>query len=288
MSRNITFSSVDEIWTATTKPPAYGYDFTLDMAFNFKQATNGIPVAWDNGSEFDNRICEIPKMHLNAAKQIELQTFFESTRGDLFYLGLGNAETGFFPFGADLGDYDNVYGDTSFGCTALTPEYSGVLRSPWLHFNNAITLVMKNKQQYTRPQPVNQGNFYIGNIGLYHPQDEIKVTCESGLQSDVLRGGNCSFVNNGIKADYYTAEVTLTASTANTAAIIDAFQNTHRAKNFPITCPKNIYLFGRKNVNLYNDTNTYIVRLLSNQIKFTHVRLNKFEFTLKLLLVSRS
>lgn len=287
MSIDIVFSSVDEVWSVTTKPPAHGYDFILDMAFNFTQSYNGNLIAWDNGIANDNRICEIPKQHLSASKQFEFETFTESTRGQSIYLTLGNLETGYFPFGADLGCHDNCTGETSFEAYILTPEHSGVLRSPWKHFNNAYTLVMKSRQQFTRPQPVNQGNFFIGNIGLYQPQSEIDVRRVSNLKSDILPGGNCAFVDSGIRSDYYISEVKLVANTINTAAIIDALQNTHRAKNIPITCPNSCYLFGRKNVGLFGAYSTYIVRLLSNKIKFTHVRYNKFEFTLSLLLVGR-
>jgi hypothetical protein len=286
MSINIVYSQ-EGVSFVTTKPPAYGYSTILRMAFDVKLTNFGAAVSWDNGIANDVRLCKIPKMQRNASKQLEIETFFDNVRSELFQLNMGTAPTGFFPFGADLGDCGGS-GANAFDVYALDQTATGVLRAPWLHFDNDLTLVLKNKFAYTRPAQVDQGSFFIGDIGLHHPQSEVDVSRVSSLKADLLHGGNCAFVDNGKIADYYTSNVKLVASTANTAAVIHYLQNTVRSSNFTITSPKNVYLFGRKNVKENGAANVYTVRLLSNEIEFTHVRLNKFEFTLKLLMVGRA
>jgi hypothetical protein len=287
MSVNIAFYKAG-VALVITKPPAYGYSTILSMAFKPVLSTFGTVTAWDNGIANDTRICKIPKMQRNASKQLEIETFFDSVRGELFQLSMGTVPTGFFPFGADLGDYGTT-GHSDFDVYSLDQNSTGVLRAPWLHFENEIALVMKNKITYQQPLPVAQGSFLIGDeIELFHPQSEVDVSRVKSLKTELLHGGNCTSVDNGRVADYYTANVKLVANQPNTAAVIYYLQNTVRSKEFTITCPKNVYLFGRKNVKEDGTPNIYTVRLLSNEIEFTHVRLNRFEFTLRLIMVSRA
>ena len=147
-------------------------------------------------------------MHLNADKQAEINSFFDDNRGEIIrmYMGVdddGPHPTGYFPFGADLGDYCTLPtgGVRYFEVYTIEQGTSGVLRAPWKHFNNELTLVMHDKITYTRPTPAIQGNFFVGAIGLYHPQSEVRVSHKKGLQVDVLHGGNCSVVDNGTLSD---------------------------------------------------------------------------------------
>lgn len=261
------------------KTPPHGYSFLLKMAWETKAAFDGSPISWDNGIAYDTRILNIDKWHNNASKQAELKTFFDRVRTDWFIISLYYEPTGFFPFGADLGDMKN------FSCYKIGHDPSGVLRSPWLHFNNGMSLVMRTKPTYTQLARTNQGNFYFTTIGLHQPQSEIQVEKVSKLSAGDLPGGSAYFVDNGIKAEYYISTVKLQANTANTAAVIDTLQNNIRNQQFSIACPNNVYLFGRDNVGV-GTTTTYTCRLLSNEIEFISERFNKFTFDLKLLMES--
>jgi hypothetical protein len=293
MIRDITFSQISGPGSVTLKPPALGYTFTLDMAFDEPSlTTDGRSIAWDNGIANDTRICPIPTMHLNQQKQLALINFFDDIRTSSFrlYMGVENGvayPTGWFPFGPDYGDYATS-GNSYFTVYKIDHSNSGVLRSPWKHFNNELTLTLSQALTYTPPAASNQGTFYIGSIGLHHPQYEIQVEKIGGIRGGYLPGGTGYYVDSGINSEQYISTVKLQASTGNMAALLTYFQNTVRNKQFKIVCPNQVYLFGRKNVIESNSTTNYYCKLMSNKIVVTHERVNKFTFELKLLMVSKS
>ena len=280
MSITLRTVSPQAAYSVTIKAPYHGYTTTVRMGLHYSRTQAGWVIG-DDGSTYDSRTCEIPTWLLDNTDQLALNTFLNDVdigRGNNFQLELGASASGFFPFGADLGDKNN------FIVSIIDFDRKGAQLNPYLHHLNSLTIayVSGSSSAYTPASAEAEGTLQIGTVTTLRPvQTMPQAVQEQSILREVSRGGVVTSCDLGTSGDYVETALDLEMRPGNCAALI-TYLLTARGGDITVITPANTWLFG-----LPNDyMGTYTTRLLSPEIKITHDNFNLFKTQIKLWMKS--
>lgn len=275
--RTLQLSTIDNSKTITLRTPQYNYEVTIDMSLLSVETESGDVQVFDNGVEFDYRTVNFEWL-LSRDEQLLLNDFINSIRQDEFDIKLGSSSTGFYPFGSDLGDKN------TFRCKLIDIETSGVLREPWLYFNNDVTLRLVSAPDYDLPVVKRDGKWQIGNVtGIRQPQAEVNHVLNRNRSVTSTRSGKVSVVDMGKNSDTYKSDFDLILNSGLCAELVQFLTGTQgRGSDIIILVPSNTYLFGSKSN--ANGSGTYICKNLTHTIKLKHVKFNRWETELSFMM----
>ena len=260
--------------------PEWGYVTDINLALiHVPHLPRGYAI-WDNGILKDYRTVSLDWL-LNATDTNTLLGIFDTLskgRGQSFNLNLGT-NSGFYPFGPDLGD------SGIFQCRILNVNTQPVLEEPWLWFKTQATMVMETSPSYSLPTEIDEGDITIGTVsGLRFPPNMPQSENSFGYTTQLTYTGVPYTVDKTINSDSDTTTLDMVCNQSKAAALIDHMVGTVRDANLNITDNANGYFFGRK----AGEDNTYVCQWLDSKISITHSRFDEFSFGLTFYRVSTS
>lgn len=254
--------------------PEFGYRVEMRRAIDVVESDVDTELV-DNGSEFDTRVCKIPRFLFDTSVSgynTNAQWIIDNQGKDLT-LDLGESNTGFFPFGPDYGDVGE------FTVVITAKKFSGVLQSPYLHFGLELEMVLQGTHAYVEITQIDEGSLQIGEVtGLMYPQESIDSEYEYGIKSYIGSAGVTDHVN--VDYDKHISEFVLRCNTSKACAIANWFSLYGRWTSFNVITNTNFYLFGIVREGILN--NTYLVKQIEPLIIFEHVNHEHFNVNLRL------
>lgn len=260
----------------TVSMPEYPYASTVKMPFHYFEPWAGQYTIWDDGSTYDLRFCDVTFL-LDSDDQNDIQTFFEGAgRATNVDIALG-AGSGFYPFAPDLGD-----GNT-FTAHPLSVTPSGQLHAPWKWWETRFNFSMVSKPEYNLPAEIADGSMSIGNVtGVRYPQEGFGLSVNYKAKSVITLGSDAYAIDWGTGADRYETKWKIEGNHTKIAAILNELTAVVRGGTFSIQAAADQYPFGRKK----QASGTYVVQLLSPEIKTEHYGHDQFSIELSLNFVS--
>jgi len=256
----------------TVDTPPYGYATTINTALIISRKLPQGYVVWDNGVSNVSRYCQVNWL-LSASDTDTLINIFNDTtkgRGISLYFKLGN-NSGFFPFGPDLGDS----GD--FGIRLLSLDPSPVMEEPWLYFNITANFVMESNPAYSLPSQIGEGDLQIGGVGnLRYPPTMPSSKTEYGFATQVTYDGTAYTIDKTIDADELTTTLSMVCNHSKSAALINDMIVNRRDSQVTVVGQANNYLFGEEGGN----AGAYTCYWLNESLNIKHNRYDEFAFDL--------
>lgn len=264
--------------------PQYGYSSILHLPMHFFK-TQRISKYWDDGSEYDFRMCEIPSWQMNAADQANFMLFVDNYytgRGTLdIQMDLGSTPSGFFPFGVDLGDKG------IFHVQIMEVGESGVKYAPWQWFQNSLKLMLipgSTLPAYTPPTPEDEGplHIYFDSYQLYglkllSPQQPAEPEHAMAIHPVITRNGSVFYTDLSGAGDTFRSNLPLIMKAGN-AAYLFKYARQYRTGFLEILPLEKSYIFGMELDAPYE----FIALLIQNEIKIVHEAKCKFSTSLAL------
>jgi len=264
----------------TLDAPQWGYQVTINTALIVSALLPKDYAIWDNGASNMKRFLKLNWL-MDATKTGTLTDTFNDVnkgRGVSCYFKLGN-NSGFFPFGPDLGDT----GD--FQCRLINLSPGGMLEAPWKYFNTEATFVMESNPSYSLPTEVSEGDLAIGGISnLRYPPNMPDSSTEYGFSTQVTYDGTAYTIDKTSDADAYHTTLGMVCNESKAAALIDDLITNVRDATLNIVSQSNNYIFGEEG----GSNATYVCRWLNEAMTVTHTRFNEFAFDLSFYRVSQS
>ena len=267
----LTAASLD---TVTIDNPEYGYVSTANLAIEPVETSHGWDT-WNNGIEYDFRTCLLSRFNLDEVVAYGLDQFILAHRGESLTMTL-DSDSGFFPFGPDLGDTGDFIiqiTDRKFGEFDQFKQYS-----------KSISLLLETAPAYTLPSVDRMHTLQIGSV-LYlpYPQTGISPNLVPGIQTGVSYGGDGYSID--IQRRAHETSFTLQCNESLPAHLM-AFLTGALGRNQDITivAPDEYYLFGTEN----GSSGTYVCKLIQKKIECTHVENEQFEIPLSFWMKSKA
>jgi hypothetical protein len=272
----------------TIRRPDFGYTTSIKMRLHFAkidyELNSGSIRIWDDGASYDSRHCKISQWLLNTTEQNDFVTFMNDTlkgRCEELIMKLGSTPSGFFPFGADLGDK----GDFHVRVPVDGYKEGKLLYDPLRWWENDITFCLvpgSTLPSYTPPAAENEGSLLIGTVAhLLCPQESCESEHLQAIINSLTGNGGVDFIDKGTVIDDYQTVLPLEMRPGNCASLITFLTGADgRAKAFHIECPANQFPFGIQFSDIYYLT----VTLMSGVLEINHVNFNRFLLKLKLKL----
>lgn len=287
---DITIKNVAETIGVVLPTPQYGYSAEIHMPICKSRAFDGSYSFYDPPNDedalgtYDYRICEIPRWILTESKKIALNNFLNNPstcgRGEPFILDLGEAHTGFYPFGLDLNDCD------SFLVRLLDRSDDGMLLNPYRRFSDSYSflLVTEFNESPTFTKQA-QGDFIIGACdGLMYPQAGINPKSRRLLITSISQSGSPSVVDGPLLGDSFISDFNMLCNDDRALALLNELTVTTRAAAVDVFAPAGAYMFGADN----GSTDTYTCRFLGSTdderetvLRMTHTGYNQWSIPLR-------
>ena len=271
--------SVDDV-NYTVNAPQWGYESNINTALIVSKLLPKDYAIWDNGVANVSRTLKVNWL-LTATQTGTLTDVFNDIsqgRGVDCTFKLGN-NSGFFPFGPDLGDT----GD--FGCRMISISPGPMLESPWLYFNTEVTFVMTSSPTYSLPAETSEGDLTIANTSnLRYPPSMPASSTDYGFSTQVTYDGTPYTIDKTSSCDSYHTTLGMVCNEGKAAAVINDLVVTIRDGTATMVSQSNNYLFGEEG----GSNATYVCRWLNESITVVHNRHNEFAFDLSFYRVSQS
>ena len=308
MLSTMTLTNLSGGASITINRPLMSYETEIHLPVEVGQAQNGQYFFFDNGSDYDYRICTM-RLQLPLTQKESLNNFLRSdaaasgARGAPCLLRWSNGDggsvngdisDGFYPFGPDL------YCQSGVWVQPVKQEQGGALWQPYNYFEDKLSILLLKEPpsgstgMSTYPIPANttdspdQGSSYIGSAtGLMFPQDLYKPKTSYACETTVSLGGDPSTL--GMTSDNYETSFTFTGNLGK-AALLTAFLtgSSGRASDITVgfaTAPESGFIFGADNL---IDQYGFITKLLGSShgsgemvLKITHDSYNRWSMPLK-------
>lgn len=246
-----------------------------DIEFPFDMVTldNGTKVVYDNGEQYDKRICKC-KFLLNPTQQQALNTFLNTTaRAQELILDPG-VTGGFHPFGPDKGDAGN------FSVTAMISGTPSIMIYPFRYFECELILVNTGSYPaYSLPSEVDDGSWNFGAVeNLHYPQAGFKPGMFYSVSISHTENSTPYFIDRGKDADYATSNFILNCNESKAAAMLYYLTHTIRANSFSLYTRSYFIIFGID----YEDGDAKYVMIDTNKIKVKQVNYDNWTIELRL------
>jgi hypothetical protein len=277
----MSFTLSDGTDTLTLGNPYPGVKTTVELGLNMVFLSNGRVKSFDTTETI--RTTKF-RVLLTESEASDFVDYFENSgdgRGTTLELQLGGSNTGFFPFGPDLGDVG------TFDVVFYPPKETGIQRDPWLRFFADCEMILDTAPSYSLPSRsgYDQGSWSIGTItGLMEPQEPFKISPERALMVSPSRDGSPIVLNVGSGSDSYMSTFRLDANGPNAAAVINYLVETARGGAFSVGNADNIYPFGPH----VDENDTVTAKLASPILDITHQNYDQFFLDIKMVLESVS
>lgn len=246
-------------------PPDFGYSVLVKMAFSMIELANKQFAYFDNGSQYDTTILKIPAMMLSRSESKLLADFLLNEihgRTNTITLDL-ETDRGFFPAGPHNGD------SGTFTLKLLNRDISEILDDPYLYFKHDFQFAISPNQAYSLPEMRSEGLLSIlGLSGLRYPPEGFNSKNRHSYEAIEGYANNVSGIDS--KTNIYKSNFNLVCNSANASNIAFRLLDTNyaRTNTFTVYSQPNYYIFGIDNGT--NEGDTYNVKLLKNEIEFTH------------------
>jgi len=265
--------------------PVFPYKTSIEFPFDIQKLNDGSYSSYDHGSTYDIRKCECTFI-LDEGETLTFLEFFTNeyeygvNKGRAFDVTMRPtvSNSGFFPFGPDKGNN----GDFDVG--VIIKNISRIGNAPYLYFHIDVLIINTGSwPTYSLPSEVSEGSLTIGNVSNNRfPPNWFNPSGGYGYFGTVLQDGSIEWIDRFEGADHYQTSFNMVSNESKTAKVIEYITGTARDDNFSIVSGNNIFPFG-KNI---PDNKTYTVKMIQNKIDITHVRHDRFEYSLKLAYIS--
>lgn len=265
--------------------PIFGYKTIIDMPLEIVKLDSGQYALYDHGDDaetYDIRRCQCT-FQLNATQQNSLNGFFNNSAATPTARGIDctirmNANSGFFPFGADKGDA----GDFDVAATLISTPTVG--ESPFNYFTSRVEFVHTGTYPaYSLPAEVSEGSFTIGTVtNNRFPPGWFKPKSGYANWATIERDGTSQWIDHGSSGDWYETQFEMRSNESKCAKVIQFLTGASgRSNQFAVAQGSGYYMFGRdiSVADLY-------VKLIQKKIEITHVGHNIFTYPLRLSYVS--
>lgn len=247
--------------------PEWRYRTKLRMARMLQPVLPEGYVVWDNGVANDYRSCQCSWM-LDATDAASMNDLFrEPLRGRYLNVWLTlPRNSGFYPFGPDLGDH----GHGRVRVTAYAP--APAMEEPYLHFRPELTMVAVDTWPSTALTPLApEGDLQIGlQAGLAHPPDWVAAETQYDVASRVTGDGTPYTID--AMADRYEATIPMVLNRINAGRLVNFLRTTDRDTALTITAQANSYVFGRD----LDGAGAYSCYWLDEELEITHEGWDRF------------
>lgn len=266
------------------RKPLWGYETLITMPIDFSRQADSSYDYYDSGTDgsLDVRQCQCD-FYCDETEQATLEKLRNNTEGRARNLILElSTSSGFFPFGADLGDTGNFNVSIEF----LTVGSIGM--APFRHFKNTVRFTMfGTPTSYSIPTDETLvGPVTIGDVSnLRFPDLWFNAQQGIGSKTTIMNGGTAIFVNRGGSADSFSTEFELRMRNARAARLLKYITSYGRAEAFsamPLITPTGCFPFGRGKAT----GGTFSVRLIQDTLSIKHVGFQQFNMTLNLAYIS--
>jgi hypothetical protein len=251
------------------------YDTTINLALVINESSDGTVKVGDYGSEYDYRKTNF-QFHLTEDQFNDLEGFLENqSTGRLESFDfMPIAPYGVYPFGADLGNGQDIYYTTKlesfkFG-TRLRRPYNKCIVDLGLH-------LCTTTGTYTIPTSYTKMGT-VSILGLNNlPNPNVELIIDDHIANSTTLGGSLTGVDFKRKLRYVKSKLTFKVN-RNCAANLIHELTTVRHLNFTLTTPSSCYPFGFE-----EGYGSFTVKLCDNKIKTKHMGkdLISVEFTVQ-------
>lgn len=261
--------------------PNYRYSTSVIMPFHYVQRANGSQGIWDDGPEFDYRVCTF-EIDCDRDRALNLIKFINKVgRKNSFTL---YSDGGFYPFGPDypIGTYE---------VSLVDYTDRGEQQSPWLYHTFEVEIIMESGEaQLTDFSTTcdDEGNVGIGTVtGLPFPPKFFTPKHDRAFYTTITRGGSIYRINRGFVnslgsnpgADYSETSFELnTYSRLKMGEVVYYLTNVARNGVFILNTPSNSYPFGIE----YGDSAGFPVTLAINELKIRNNGIKEWLMPLRL------
>lgn len=264
--------------TVDTDFPQFGYETEIVMSIaNLKRRDNSYSF-FDRSSSYDHRKCSL----LFKLEESESETFDAYWKDPIIrsftsFMNLGT-NSGFFPFGADLGD------SNLFTIELISHEFVYNPRSKL--YEHSLDLSMVSSPSYSLPSEVDQGSISIGSVtGLLMCQEQYNVLQNWNYIKSMTNGGAMKTIDGPGVSDGYESEFIQPCNQSKAAALID-YLATNRSSDISVTAT-NARMFG------IQSSDSYTVNIIGEDsenivIRQTHVDYDHFDLGMNFYLKSVS
>jgi hypothetical protein len=264
--------------------PIKGAETTITLPIDFSVAADGTRVPYDNAPDgsLDVRQCQA-EFYLRESDQANLMALLSDTAGRSRDIQLElSPASGFFPFGADLGD------GGLFTCSVQIPTLGGIGGAPYLHFKNTLLFTMSGSAP-TYSIPADEtipGPMTIGSVtNIKFPDLWFQPNTTIRNYTSILNGGTASYINRGQLGDDYDASFELRMRNARCARLLQYLTNTGRSVAYvsmPFITPLKCYPFGQ----LQKEGGTFQAQCIQNVFKIKHVGFQQFNMEMQVMYIS--
>ena len=262
--------------TTEVRNPQWGYESSIKLSLIHSEVLPRGYRIWDNGVGNDYRVCKFTAL-LNETQTANLiDIYTDNARGSNVTLTLGS-NSGFYPFGPDLGDSGN------FSVRFLNIKANPVLEEPWQYFNTEIEMVMVSNPSYSLPTEVDEGDLQIGSItGLRYPPSFPRSSSGHFISNILTYDGSPFSIDKTNQGDTLTTTLGMLCNQSKSAALIDHMVNTVRDSNVSIVAGTRNWIFGNEGAT----SGTYTCQFMNKTITISHEYYNGFAFDLSFYRVS--
>ena len=251
--------------------PLYGYKTIIKPALIHTPILPRGYAIWDNGSSYDQRICECSFLmnETNTSNLYDCFTDNDKGRGIDIIMSLNDGQ-GFYPFAPDHGD------DGAFTARMLDIQASGQKESPWKYYETKLKLLETSNPSYALPAEVDEGDdFAIGTIDkLRYPPDFPLPKIAQLLKTNISQGGVPYTVDK--ESEEHLTILPMVCNQSKAAALIDHLTMDVRDSFVDIVGDDFSYLFGHN----LSHADTFKCLWLNKILEITHNRFDEFQFDL--------
>lgn len=242
------------------KPWNYGYSISTRNQCEYVKNSKGELFAFNH--DLRHKILTVSDWKLSIADQNNFNIFINENEFKEIEIELDGSNL--FPFGPEYG-CNGVY-----KVKIIDHKPSGLLLSPWHHFNNELQLLCVDVPEEPTILPgINEGDLHISNAhNLQNPQIELLVETVKRQINQIDFGGALSTIKHGGKT--VTSKILIEAHTHNASQLSYSLNN-QCGNVFNVSLPENYYLFGRE-----FPGNSFQCKLDISDITFTHISNRKW------------
>ena len=194
--------------------PIWNYEATINMPWEISRQDDNTHSIFDNDASgsLDTRQCVCGHM-LTATEQAALMDVLTTdSKGRAAQLTLQTiANSGFFPFGPDLGDTGPVGG---WPVAVKILDAGGIGPGPWKHFRPKLRFTFEGATypSYSFPtdETIYHGPMTIGSVtNIRFPETWLQPVSEYGILTTILNGynGAARYLTTGADGDGFTPDV---------------------------------------------------------------------------------
>lgn len=267
--------------------PIFGYKTTVVMPFTLQESDDSAMHIYDEGVNYDQRFCDCT-LQLSPGDATSFNNFFRVTgtsygRGQplILYLPINS---GFFPFGPDIGDGWNLTSGLNITLEITSPAVQK--EEPWRYFEIGIRIRSVattssgtfSYPAYSLPTEEAEGEFVIGSItDNRYPVGGFDNSGNQYADHKTFSENSYPYcVDNGTGGDTYNAVIPMLSNESKAAAIINHLTQTVRGNTFNIQGSANgyYYIFGRDK----SAAGNFVARLTTDTIEITHENNDRFSY----------